>query len=188
MADPDIKTTLMAQSCSALKNIQNVPKINGNIYSDNVLPNNNSCESVLSPEYVINKQGITEFKSNINQTEESEDCSTMEKEDSDIYSFNKLDDTYLTNEDSTSEDQNIKAQLLNQYEPLEHNNMDFNDKLYQKNGVLKKNSKKKKISSGPGRGRPRKGLVAMYHSQISGDKNTIKLRIKKSNFMSQVSS
>lgn len=28
--------------------------------------------------------------------------------------------------------------------------------------------------------RPRKALVAMYHSQISGDKNTIKIRIKKS--------
>jgi hypothetical protein len=45
---------------------------------------------------------------------------------------------------------------------------------------------KKKIGTGVGRGRPRKALVAMYHSQISGDKNTIKIRIKKSNFTAQV--
>lgn len=53
--------------------------------------------------------------------------------------------------------------------PEEHNN-----------GTLKK-SRKKRISSGPGRGRPAKALVTMYHSQISGDKNAIKIRIKKSN-------
>lgn len=34
--------------------------------------------------------------------------------------------------------------------------------------------------------RPRKTLVAMYHSQISGDKNTIKIRIKKSHLAAQV--
>lgn len=49
------------------------------------------------------------------------------------------------------------------------------------NGKIKKERKK-----GMGRGRPRKALVAMYHSQISGDKNTIKIRIKKSNFTAQV--
>lgn len=49
------------------------------------------------------------------------------------------------------------------------------------NGKIKKERKK-----GLGRGRPRKALVAMYHSQISGDKNTIKIRIKKSNFTAQV--
>lgn len=54
------------------------------------------------------------------------------------------------------------------YVPDEHNN-----------GTLKK-PKKKRISSGPGRGRTPKHLVAVYHSQISGDKNAIKIRIKKS--------
>lgn len=50
------------------------------------------------------------------------------------------------------------------------------------NGEIKKSRKRKNASvPGTARGRPRKALVAMYHSQISGDKNTIKIRIKKSN-------
>lgn len=51
------------------------------------------------------------------------------------------------------------------------------------NGAIKKSRKRRNAAvSGSGRGRPRKAIVAMYHSQISGDKNTIKIRIKKSNF------
>lgn len=68
---------------------------------------------------------------------------------------------------------------------VESQDTDFN------NGSIKKLNNKasksrKKLSTGMGRGRPRKALVAMYHSQISGDKNTIKIRIKKSNFTTQV--
>lgn len=55
------------------------------------------------------------------------------------------------------------------------------------NGVYKNTNKvtksyKKKISE-TARGRPRKALVPMYQSQISGDKNAIKIRIKKSNLI-----
>lgn len=51
------------------------------------------------------------------------------------------------------------------------------------NGAIKKSRKKRNaaVPTSTGRGRPRKAFVAMYHSQISGDKNTIKIRIKKSN-------
>lgn len=52
------------------------------------------------------------------------------------------------------------------------------------NGAIKKSRKRRNAGasvSSSGRGRPRKAFVAMYHSQISGDKNTIKIRIKKSN-------
>lgn len=58
---------------------------------------------------------------------------------------------------------------------------------FAENGVAKKAASRKKrvTNSGPGRGRPKKALVAMYHSQISGDKNTIKIRIKKSNLSAQ---
>lgn len=52
--------------------------------------------------------------------------------------------------------------------------------------VSKSYSKKKSgMSAATSRGRPRKTLVAMYHSQISGDKNAIKIRIKKSNLTTQ---
>lgn len=43
----------------------------------------------------------------------------------------------------------------------------------------------KKVRSAAQR-QPRKSLVAMYQSQISGDKNTIKIRIKKSNLTAHV--
>lgn len=71
----------------------------------------------------------------------------------------------------------------------------FNSKDGIGNGAIRKPSKKmsksdaKRYMDEPnvtGRGRPRKELVAMYHSQISGDKNTIKIRIKKSNLSAQI--
>lgn len=59
------------------------------------------------------------------------------------------------------------------------------------NGVVKKKRKSKQDGgsrsrqrSSSGRGRPpkkRPTTIATYHSQISGDKNTIKIRIRKSN-------
>lgn len=86
--------------------------------------------------------------------------------------------------DSQEEDESMDPYNINNdksfdddvnYEPREH-----------RNGVIKKLNKKKKLTSGPGRGRPRKAHITMYQSQISGDKNTIKIRIKKSNFCTQV--
>lgn len=56
--------------------------------------------------------------------------------------------------------------------------------------VLKKSNGKSKIDRKklnlPGRRRAHKGLVTVYQSQISGDKNAIKIRIKKSNLTAQV--
>ncbi|XP_017783584.1 PREDICTED: F-box/LRR-repeat protein 6 [Nicrophorus vespilloides] len=57
------------------------------------------------------------------------------------------------------------------------------------NGAIGKSNKVgkgKKTGTSAGRGRPRKALVPMYQSQISGDKNTIKIRIKKSNLSTHV--
>ena len=59
------------------------------------------------------------------------------------------------------------------------------------NGIaLKKSNGKSKIERKklnlPGRRRTHKGLVTVYQSQISGDKNAIKIRIKKSNLTTQV--
>lgn len=71
-------------------------------------------------------------------------------------------------------------------EPVNNYNNDFeklecNSYSDVSNGSLRKtNHKSSKAKKKLMRGRPRKALVAMYHSQISGDKNTIKIRIKKS--------
>lgn len=58
---------------------------------------------------------------------------------------------------------------------------DLSNGSFEKSDSKVSKSKKKLV-----RGRPRKALVAMYHSQISGDKNTIKIRIKKSHLTAQV--
>lgn len=79
----------------------------------------------------------------------------------------------------------------------------FSNVVDVNNGVIKKKRKTKDDSlslgkpttvkrqqqrvGGATRGRPpKRPLIATYHSQISGDKNTIKIRIKKAHFSSQV--
>lgn len=60
------------------------------------------------------------------------------------------------------------------------NKQDYNNGVYKNTNKVTK-SYRKRVSDTTTRGRPRKALVPMYHSQISGDKNAIKIRIKKSN-------
>ncbi|XP_025835430.1 F-box/LRR-repeat protein 6-like isoform X2 [Agrilus planipennis] len=58
----------------------------------------------------------------------------------------------------------------------------------KRNKVTRSSGERKKVKMGStsARGRPRKTFVTMYHSQISGDKDTIKIRIKKSNAITHV--
>lgn len=64
----------------------------------------------------------------------------------------------------------------------EYNNGIYANAIKSSNKVTKSN-KKRAGELSTARGRPRKALVPMYHSQISGDKNAIKIRIKKSNLI-----
>lgn len=104
-------------------------------------------------------------------------------------SVDKEDVTFLSNEYNITKTQHIKIGMSNSCDVSKDNllNEHFLNKKSIKNGLVKKTSKRRKNSNGPVRDRPRKALVAMYHSQISGDKNAIKIRIKKSSFLSQVS-
>lgn len=94
--------------------------------------------------------------------------------------------TSASTENSLPEESTISAQSYDE----ENSTSDTTDKQTTEssfeevsNGAIKKSRKRRNATAVPstGRGRPRKALVAMYHSQISGDKNTIKIRIKKSN-------
>ncbi|KAK4881598.1 hypothetical protein RN001_004917 [Aquatica leii] len=71
---------------------------------------------------------------------------------------------------------------------IEFNSIDVNNGTNHKINKTSNHLKKLSVSSGKGacRGRPRKAFVAMYHSQISGDKNAIKIRIKKSDLSAQL--
>ncbi|CAG9815553.1 unnamed protein product [Phaedon cochleariae] len=119
---------------------------------------------------------------------EDELSETVPKDDdSSVMESNQEADSVM-HDDSTTESQ-VDEVFPDPYNI--NNDRSFDDELSYKpleirNGIVKKSNKKKKLSSGPGRGRPRKALVTMYHSQISGDKNTIKIRIKKSNFCAQI--
>lgn len=168
------------ESCSTILKSDIELKTNGEMC--NFLPNNNICEDIVSSnsakfdtdigtecdtpqtttEYSEREEGMEDVK------EDTEDESIDSKFHPDPDSQEDYEDPYNINNDKSFDDD------VN-YEPWEH-----------RNGVVKKSNKKKKLSSGPGRGRPRKALVTMYHSQISGDKNAIKIRIKKSNFCTQI--
>ncbi|XP_028133036.2 F-box/LRR-repeat protein 6 [Diabrotica virgifera virgifera] len=171
---------LSTESCSTLIPSDDL-KTNGDMC--NFLPNNNICEDIVSSNSARFDTDIdTECDTPQTTTESSEKSPGMEgaKDDTEEDSLDgKLDqeadsqddseDPYNINNDKSFDDDDVS------YEPTEY-----------RNGVIKKSNKKKKLSSGPGRGRPRKALVTMYQSQISGDKNAIKIRIKKSNFCTQM--
>ncbi|CAG9835871.1 unnamed protein product [Diabrotica balteata] len=171
---------LSTESCSTLIPSDDL-KTNGDMC--NFLPNNNICEDIVSSNSARFDTDIdTECDTPQTTTESSEKSPGMEgaKDDTEEDSLDgKLDqeadsqddseDPYNINNDKSFDDDDVS------YEPTEY-----------RNGVIKKSNKKKKISSGPGRGRPRKALVTMYQSQISGDKDAIKIRIKKSNFCTQM--
>lgn len=184
MSETNYEIPLAAGSCSKIQKsdveLLGELKMNGDVCSENYLPNNNICEDVVSSDCVENEQKLeSESDGNTNECEDSS------KEENDNWSVNRSEGSAV--DESTTDSQNTEVQSS---DPYNINDKTFEDEVYDSsehnNGVLRKTSKKKKLSSGPGRGRPRKALVAMYHSQISGDKNAIKIRIKKSNFTAQV--
>ncbi|KAG5896474.1 hypothetical protein JTB14_005855 [Gonioctena quinquepunctata] len=155
---------------------ENNSKTNGEMC--NFLPNNNVHEDLVTSDLMLRDNVKSECDMSDSVVQEC-DNSTEMKPDTE-------DDTSTRDSATDSQPEEPYADPYNMnndeslddglhYQPLEHSN-----------GVIRKSSKKKKISSGPGRGRPRKALVTMYHSQISGDKNTIKIRIKKSNLCAQM--
>lgn len=90
--------------------------------------------------------------------------------------FSVSDGFHSTNDESQGNSSDKPDDSVNNFGS---DNVDCNSYNDVSNGTVpkEKGSKSKKKLM---RGRPRKALVAMYHSQISGDKNTIKIRIKKS--------
>lgn len=191
---PDFSTE---GSCSRILKSENEIKMNGDMCSENLLPNNNICDEMVSSLYIKKEKNEVlkdcdsyESVSQSTIKEDCEDSSEMEvKEESDNCSANASEDTNSINDGSTTDYQNMESRpsdpyRVNNEKPFGNVNFEHSE---HSNGVVRKtNHKKKKLSSGPGRGRPRKALVAMYHSQISGDKDTIKIRIKKSNYTTQV--
>lgn len=166
-----------------LLNVENGAGMNYDDYN-NELPTSNFCGNMLSSECLIKK----DTNSYHTLTHSCDSSPRMEKE-SENCSVNNEDNTLLTDEYDITKNQHINIGTSNSYGTSNDNIIteEFVHKKSTKNGLVKRNSKRKKISNGPVRGRPRKALVAMYHSQISGDKNAIKIRIKKSSFSSQVS-
>lgn len=153
--------------------------MNGDLCGDKLTPNNNLCDIVSSGSPVENE---ADFNPDDSVSPESE---SEPREESDNWSANQSIDPSPVHEDSTHD---TDGQLSDPYNFNNEKSLDddFLMSPSDHNGTLKKSYRKKKMSSGPGRGRPRKALVAMYHSQISGDKNAIKIRIKKSCLTTQV--
>lgn len=164
-------------------NIEFEPKLmkqdfNGHHSDNNFLPNNNLCENLVTSvcmsenNCVINDNRNKYCENNFEYTSKTDDINSLTENSS-------TTDSQLTVETQSSDTTAFDDKLQQQYQLF--------DNVSDHNGVVKKanNRKKRVTNSGPGRGRPKKALVAMYHSQISGDKNTIKIRIKKSNLSAQ---
>ncbi|KAJ8940321.1 hypothetical protein NQ318_014396, partial [Aromia moschata] len=171
-ATPDISA---AGSCSKLKSDSD-SRMNGDAFSDNFLPNNNICDELMSALCVGNDVGVSQNDCDADDGV----CRVGVKDESENRS------AYLSEETNSNDvGQHAEAQSSDPYGVDGEKEVNFTPSEYSNGVIRKSNHKKKKLSSGPGRGRPRKALVAMYHSQISGDKNAIKIRIKKSNFTTQ---
>ncbi|CAG9856654.1 unnamed protein product [Phyllotreta striolata] len=153
-------------------------KTNGDMC--NLIPNNNIREDIVSSNSAnVDAECDTQTTTESSDKSPDMDEHKEETEEDSIDGKHRVDDDDEEEEEEEEDPYNINNDKsfdddVN-YEPKEH-----------RNGVAKKINKKKKLTSGPGRGRPRKGHIAMYQSQISGDKNTIKIRIKRSNFCTQM--
>lgn len=100
---------------------------------------------------------------------------------------------------STKLNSMINTNSLDIKSDVKDKSVSFSDIVDVNNGVVKKKRKYKqdatsksdikrsqqRMSSSRGRP-PKKPAIATYHSQISGDKNTIKIRIRKAHLGSQV--
>ncbi|XP_050296508.1 F-box/LRR-repeat protein 6 [Anthonomus grandis grandis] len=147
-----VKTDLQSQELDLRDHL-----LNGelNRLQEDYLPNNNLCDN--------------QTEASFGSEEEKGDNSVDERlTEGDTNSLNEHSTTTESSQDPP-EGEEDRGEEDHLYEPEEQHS----------NGAFKK-GRKKRISSGPGRGRP-KALVTMYHSQISGDKNAIKIRIKKGN-------
>ncbi|KAL3276889.1 hypothetical protein HHI36_012260 [Cryptolaemus montrouzieri] len=169
------------------------------------LPNNNMCEDVVSS-FCASRElcgGMSDIRtaqtelspsssaanmdSSVESALDSQDSQDVEDGESPVTNISETKTTdYLESEHSVS-DTEIRCSLrLRNNTARCYNNgaIDEFDEKPEKISYKGSKGKKKNVSS-PGRGRPRKALVPMYHSQISGDKNTIKIRIKKSHITEQ---
>ncbi|KAK9874860.1 hypothetical protein WA026_005676 [Henosepilachna vigintioctopunctata] len=163
------------------------------------LPNNNMCDDVvssfcassemcasdlhteLSPTYsAANRESSVESARDSQDSQDAEDGKSPVTNISDTKTIDSLE-----SEHSVSDTEIRSSLRLRNNTVINYNNGAIDDLDEEPEKTNHKGSKNKKKNSSPGRGRPRKALVPMYHSQISGDKNTIKIRIKKSSITEQ---
>ncbi|KAK5649768.1 hypothetical protein RI129_000797 [Pyrocoelia pectoralis] len=161
-----------------------------------ILPNNNVCTSKgLSHCYddvdcssSIQKNDMTSYGSELSFLGSSFGVPSQNQE---THLFQPADTTagneFMTESQYSlhfnhNQEHNETEEKLVEYNSLAVNNRE-NHRISKTNHLKKLN-----VSSGKAncRGRRRKAFVAMYHSQISGDKNAIKIRIKKSDLSAQL--
>ncbi|KAF7286700.1 F-box and leucine-rich repeat protein 6 [Rhynchophorus ferrugineus] len=161
------------------------------------LPNNNICDNDnVANSTVVSIQKKEYCESECLSGNRTQIIQPSDYVKDDVSSLSQSEDTNSLNENSSATESNQEPQTSEPIEVTIESDEDDSDKLSQSsdtyfyeshsNGSFRRSNKKKRISSGPGRGRPRKTIVPMYQSQISGDKNAIKIRIKKSNMSTQV--
>lgn len=182
-------------SATTINAFSQVPRINVNCVDVNgiksrdvcdLLPNNNECRDVRLSQ--CNNDGSCVSSDNSFSSPEARNSSSLESEASSVNAEGRLEFvirsgasiTFDWNADGTSQESEYREEVYRMESTSSHFGYGLPEESI-KNGAFKKARKTEKKQLAATRGRPRKSLIPMYHSQISGDKNTIKIRIKKSN-------
>ncbi|ENN75304.1 hypothetical protein YQE_08081, partial [Dendroctonus ponderosae] len=141
--------------------------LNGNIGNlSSYLPNNNVCaDNVITDTDISAKDDSFESEEYASGDITHDSDGQLKDGDGDSVTQSERIETPV---DSDEEIDNI-SRAEDNYVPDEYNN-----------GSISRKSRARKAAGRPGRGRASKA-VTMYHSQISGDKGAIKIRIRKSN-------
>ncbi|XP_022900486.1 F-box/LRR-repeat protein 6 [Onthophagus taurus] len=167
---------------------------NGGVkYNDcDMLPNNNVCHKVpvsqcYSDSECSKNDGMSSGKDSYTPSGES-GASDVPMLESDTHSLQTSDSQDGISPDEAKvhespDSQSSKVELDSATASYVPDESTFNSVLNASNGVIKKSTDKQRKRVV--RGRPRKGVISTYESQISGDKNTIIIRIKK-NLTAQV--
>ncbi|KAH1012685.1 hypothetical protein HUJ05_011794 [Dendroctonus ponderosae] len=163
--------------------------LNGNIGNlSSYLPNNNVCADNVITDTDISAKDDS-FESEEYASGDITHDSDGQLKDGDGDSVTQSEDTNSLNENSSATESSQEPQTSERIEtPVdsdeEIDNISRAEDNYvpdeYNNGSISRKSRARKAAGRPGRGRASKA-VTMYHSQISGDKGAIKIRIRKSN-------
>ncbi|KAI4460301.1 f-box/tpr repeat protein pof3 [Holotrichia oblita] len=185
-----IAETLHGNKSSSYLDNSNCYETNGEVkFSDcDVLPNNNLCEKRVSQFYSDSENdsmtSVIKTVSNSNTTAgESTSDEALHLNESGTHLLQNSEYFNRSDKDDPKADYSIVKPIKTVTQFLNWTEHRLPQTLAMESNTVELKRVEDELTRGSSRGRPKK---FMYHSQISGDKDTIKIRIKKSNLTTQL--